>query len=250
MKSLISLIVIFFSLSLVAQRPSADTLQTPNGPLVVQPVYHASVVFTWQGKTIYVDPYGGKKALEGLASPDIILITDIHPDHFDLATLKTMDTKKTTFIVPQAVADLMPAELKKKAVVVVNNRSTMQQGIAFRAMAMYNPPEKLEGKHPKGRGNGYVFTLGDKTIYISGDTEDTPELLNLKNIDIAFVCMNMPYTMDCPTAARAVITFKPKIVYPYHYRGEHMMSDTEQFKDIVRSTDSTIEVRLRNWYAF
>ena len=98
--------------------------------------------------------------------------------------------------------------------------------------------------HPKGRGNGYVVTLGDKRVYLSGDTEDTPEMGALKDIDVAFLCMNLPYTMDVEQAARAVRTFKPKIVYPYHSRG----SDLNKFKALV-GTDLGIEVRLRDWYA-
>lgn len=142
----------------------------------------------------------------------------------------------------------MPADLKKNAVIIANDKSTTQLGITFTAIAMYNYPERPDGKHPKGRGNGYIFNPGGKTIYISGDTEDTPEMLDLKNIDIAFVCMNMPYTMEVVKAAYAMIVFKPKIVYPYHYKGESHLSDTGQFKDVLQSTTQDIEVRLRNWY--
>lgn len=248
MKSFCTLVFALVVTALSAQRPKADTVQTSAGPLVIQPIYHATIVFTWNKKTIYVDPHGGKKALEGLAAPDLILITDIHPDHLDLETLKLIDTKKTKFIVPQAVADKMPEEYKKQIIVVANNQSTMQQGITFKAIPMYNVPEEPDSKHPKGRGNGYVFNLGGKTIYISGDTGDTQEMRDLKNIDIAFVCMNLPYTMDVPMAAENVLVFKPKIVYPYHYRGMNGLSDVELFRNIVKQKGDEIEVRLRNWY--
>ena len=109
---------------------------------------------------------------------------------------------------------------------------------------MYNLPEAATAMHTKGRGNGYVLTIGGKNVYISGDTADIPEMRNLKNIDVAFVCMNLPYTMDVKEAAQAVLAFKPKAVYPYHYRGQ----DTNVFKSLVNAGDKAIDVRLRNWY--
>ncbi len=113
---------------------------------------------------------------------------------------------------------------------------------------MYNLPETADSRHPKGRGNGYVLEMGDRHIYFSGDTEDIAEMRALKNIDVAFVCMNLPYTMDVNQAASAVLAFKPKVVYPYHYRGSGGLSDVEAFKKSVNDGDSKIEVRLRNWY--
>jgi len=103
-------------------------------------------------------------------------------------------------------------------------------------------------RHTKGRGNGYVLNIGGKNLYLSGDTEGIPEMKALKNIDVAFVCMNLPYTMDVKQAAEAVLAFKPKIVYPYHYRGQNGLSDVNQFKELVNAGDKNIEVRLRNWY--
>jgi L-ascorbate metabolism protein UlaG (beta-lactamase superfamily) len=113
---------------------------------------------------------------------------------------------------------------------------------------MYNLPETEDSRHPKGRGNGYVINLGGKSVYFSGDTEDIPEMRSLKNIDIAFVCMNLPFTMDVEQAAHAVLAFKPKIVYPYHYRGQNGLSDVEIFKKAVNAGNNKIDVRLRNWY--
>jgi len=115
-------------------------------------------------------------------------------------------------------------------------------------LPMYNLTADRQQFHPKGRGNGYVLTLGAKRIYISGDTEDIPEMRQLENIDVAFVCMNLPYTMDVEAAADAVLDFKPKIVYPYHYRGKGGMSDLEEFRSIVGAGDGDIEVRLLKWY--
>ena len=130
-----------------------------------------------------------------------------------------------------------------------NGKSTFQSGIAITAVAMYNLPETEDSKHSKGRGNGYLLEFGGKRVYISGDTEDIAEMRSLKNIDVAFVCMNLPYTMDINQAASAVLEFKPKIVYPYHYRGKDGLSDTDTFKKLVKEGDAALEVRLRNWYA-
>jgi L-ascorbate metabolism protein UlaG (beta-lactamase superfamily) len=114
---------------------------------------------------------------------------------------------------------------------------------------MYNLPETADSRHTKGRGNGYVINIGGKNIYISGDTEDIPEMRALKNIDVAFVCMNLPYTMDINQAASAVLAFKPKIVYPYHYRGSGGLSDVAAFKKMVNEKDPKIDVRLAEWYS-
>ena len=113
---------------------------------------------------------------------------------------------------------------------------------------MYNLPESATAMHTKGRGNGYILTIGGKRIYISGDTQGIPEMRSLKNIDVAFVCMNLPYTMDIKEAADAVLAFKPAIVYPYHYRGKDGLSDVNAFKSLVDAGGQKIEVRLRNWY--
>jgi len=245
-------IAILFSICIAAlasaQRPTADQIETSKGPLNIQPIFHGSIVFTWNNKTIYVDPYGGQKAFKGLAAPDLILITDIHPDHLDLKTLDSIDINKATLIVPQAVADKLPANLKAKAVVLVNGKNTTKKEISISAIPMYNLPESPDSKHTKGRGNGYILNLGGKMVYVSGDTEDIPEMRSLKNIDVAFVCMNLPYTMDINQASSAVLEFKPKVVYPYHYRGQDGLSDTEGFKKLVNIGDPKIDVRLRNWY--
>ncbi len=100
----------------------------------------------------------------------------------------------------------------------------------------------------KGRGNGYLLTFGDKHIYLSGDTEDIEEMRTLEDIDVAFVCMNLPYTMSVEQAASAVLDFQPKIVYPYHYRGPDGLSDVEKFKELVNAENEVTDVRLRSWY--
>jgi L-ascorbate metabolism protein UlaG (beta-lactamase superfamily) len=232
----------------LAQRATPDQVETKKGPLTIQPILHGSVALKWDNKTIYVDPYGGAASFEGMAAPDLILITDTHGDHLDLKTLEAINTSKATLVVPQAVADQLPASLKEKAVVLRNGGTTNQLGIAIAALPMYNLPESPDSRHPKGRGNGYVLTMGGKKVYLAGDTEDIPEMRSLQDIDVAFVPMNLPFTMDVNQAANAVLDFKPKVVYPYHYRGQGGLSDVEAFKKVVNAGNKKIEVRLRNWY--
>jgi len=249
MKTRFFTIILTLCLSLaIAQRATPDIIETNEGSITIQPVLHGTLVLQWNGKTIYVDPYGGAEAFKGIAAPDLILITDIHGDHTNLKTLKALDTKKTTFVVPPAVAELLSRDYEKQLATIKNGGMSTQNNIFISALPMYNLPEDLNSRHPRGRGNGYLLNLGGKTIYISGDTEDIKEMRNLRKVDIAFICMNLPYTMDINQAADAVLDFKPKIVYPYHYRGKPDMSDTKAFKKLVNAKNSKIEVRLRNWY--
>jgi L-ascorbate metabolism protein UlaG (beta-lactamase superfamily) len=230
-----------------AQHSAPDTIQTKMGPLTIRPVQHASLVLIVNGVTIYADPAGADN-YKGIAPPTIILVTDIHGDHFDVKTIEAVKTASTMLIVPQVVADQLPAADKDHLVVLKNGDNTTQSAISIGAIPMYNLPESPTAKHTKGRGNGYVLGIGGKNIYISGDTQGIPEMRSLKNIDVAFVCMNLPYTMDVKEAADAVLAFKPKIVYPYHYRGQNGLSDINAFKSLVEAGDRKIEVRLRNWY--
>lgn len=230
------------------QRAAPDQIATKKGPLTIQPITHATLVLTWNGKTIYVDPTGGAEAFAGLPAPDLVLITDIHGDHMDPKTLTALRLGKAALVVPKAVADQLPSELDERVAVLANGRKLDTLGLRIMAIPMYNLPETADSRHPKGRGNGYVLTLADKTVYLSGDTEDIAEMRALKNIDVAFICMNLPYTMDINQAAQAVLAFKPRIVYPYHYRGQQGLSDVEGFKKLVNTGDPKIDVRLRNWY--
>jgi L-ascorbate metabolism protein UlaG (beta-lactamase superfamily) len=230
-----------------AQRSNPDVLQTKMGLVTIQPIQHASLILTVQGLTIYADPSNADN-YTGLTPPDIILITDIHGDHFDIKTIDAVKKAGTLLVVPQVVADKLPVSDKDHVIVLKNGDQTMQTGISIRAIPMYNLPESPTAMHTKGRGNGYVLGIGGKLIYISGDTQGIPEMRSLKNIDVAFICMNLPYTMDIKEAADAVLEFKPRIVYPYHYRGKDGLSDVNAFKSLVEAGDKNIEVRLRNWY--
>ncbi len=248
MKSLLlTLLFIPVLFSGKAQPSSPDTLTTTMGTLTIQPIQHASLILTVKDLTIYADPASGGN-FKGMVPPDIILITDIHGDHFDLKTIEAVKKAGTLLIVPKVVADKLPDSDRVHLIVLHNGDQTTQSGITIRAIPMYNLPESPTAMHTKGRGNGYVLSIGGKNIYISGDTQGIPEMRSLKNIDVAFVCMNLPYTMDVKEAADAVLAFKPKIVYPYHYRGKDGLSDVAAFKTLVDAGHQDIDVRLRNWY--
>lgn len=237
-----------FAVAVQSQLPSPDIIKTSKGNVTIQPVFHASLVLSFNNTAIYVDPIHGADTYKNMKKPDLILITHIHGDHFDMKTLNGLDLSNATFVVPQSVADKMPAEWKDKIIVLHNGENTRQRGIPIKAIAMYNMPGDSTVHHPKGKGNGYVLNLGGKRFYISGDTEATPEMRSLKDIDVAFICMNLPYTMDVEEAASGVLAFKPKIVYPYHYRTPSGFSDVKKFKSLVNKGDPSIDVRLRNWY--
>lgn len=249
MKSTITLLLFsFFIPNISAQLPKADIIKSNEGDLTVQPITHGTLALTYKGKTIYVDPYGDIKNFKNLPKPDFILITDVHKDHMNIETLDKLDTKNTIFIVPQAVADKLPKKYQSQIEVLNNRQGIHRLGIFISAVAMYNLPEKDDAFHTKGRGNGYLIHLGNKKVYISGDTSAIPEMRTLYDIDVAFVCMNLPYTMNIEEAASGVLDFKPTIVYPYHYRGTEGLSDIKRFKELVNEKDTTIEVRLRDWY--
>lgn len=233
--------------SVNAQFSAPDTIQTKLGLLTIQPIVHASLILTINGVILYADPNGADN-YKGMNAPDIILITDIHGDHFDVKTIEAVKKATTILVVPPVVADKLPAADKDHLVVLKNGDKSVQLGISINAIPMYNLPESSTAMHTKGRGNGYLLGIGGKNIYLSGDTQGIPEMRSLKDIDVAFVCMNLPYTMDVKEAADAVLTFNPKIVYPYHYRGQNGFSDINAFKRLVDAGNKNIEVRLRNWY--
>jgi L-ascorbate metabolism protein UlaG (beta-lactamase superfamily)/acetyl esterase/lipase len=231
-----------------AQLPLPDTIETKLGKIVVQPIFHSALVLTLGDKTVYVDPYNGFSAYKGMDLPDLILITHIHQDHLDTATLNAINTSKAKLIVPQEVADNLPAQYKDQLTILNNGGSIDLSEFTVAAIPMYNLPEDPASRHIKGKGNGYILEYGGKRIYISGDTEDIYEMRNLKHIDLAFVCMNEPFTMTIQQAASAVLEFKPKIIYPYHYRNMNGFSDVEAFKSMVTTKSKLIDVRIRNWY--
>lgn len=222
------------------------------GTIQLDPISHATMILSHDDLVIYVDPVGGAETFSGKKSADLILITDIHGDHLNIETLESVLKENTVLIVPEAVANRLQDNLKTNLKLLANGETTefelKNESISVEAIPMYNLREEALKFHEKGRGNGYVLTLDDQRIYISGDTEDIPEMRSLDNIDIAFVCMNLPWTMPVENAADAVLEFKPKLVYPYHYRGTNGLSDVQNFKKIITEKNPDIDVRLLNWY--
>jgi L-ascorbate metabolism protein UlaG (beta-lactamase superfamily) len=188
---------------------------------------------------IAVDPWS-QGNFQGIPQADLILVTDIHQDHLDTAAIGKLKKQGTTILAPPAAASQLPDAQ------IIKNGETRDWGKwKIEAVPMYNEKRgPAEGKfyHDKGRGNGYVLTYGGVRFYIAGDTEGIPEMRALKDIGVAFIPMNLPYTMTAEEAADAVKAFHPKIVYPYHYRG----TDTKVFAKALEGTG--IEVRLRDWY--
>src|SRR6202050_2629072 len=221
-----------------AARP-VQTFETSAGPVRITPVFHASMLIEAGGKTIYVDP-AKPGNFAGLPPADLIVITDIHGDHMDPATVLALSKAGTQILAPPAVVKTVT-----NAGPLSHGETKQWEGWTIEAIPMYNlhrGPAEGQLFHTKGRGNGYVLTYGGKRFYISGDTELVPEMRALQNIDVAFVCMNLLYTMPPEEAADAVKAFHPKIVIPYHYRG----SDLAVFQKALEGTG--IEVRVLEWY--
>ncbi len=232
-----------------ASTRATDTFATKKGDLKVTPIFHATVLLEVGGQAIYLDPFS-KGDFTGLPKADFVLITDIHGDHLDPKALDSVSTPKTRIIAPPAVAK----ELKGHPdVIVLENGQKQALGLFdVEAVPMYNlerGPEPGKRFHDKGRGNGYVLTFGDKRFYFSGDTECTPEMKALKDIDVAFVCMNLPYTMPPKEAAVCINAFKPKVLFPYHFGvpGGGPPSNLDELKSALDPA-AGVDVRIRKWY--
>src|SRR5580692_3944364 len=239
MKLLLVLICSLIAVVPLARAVDPQVFDTAAGPVKITPLYHASTLIEAGGKVIYLDPAKPAK-LAGLPKADLILITDIHGDHIDPDSIKEVSKGDTEIFAAPAVVQTVTSGKP-----IANGESKTWQGFTIDAIAAYNLKRgPAAGKlfHDKGRRNGYVLTYGGKRFYFSGDTEGVPEMRALKNIDVAFVCMNLPYTMPPEEAADAVKAFHPKIVIPYHYRG----SDLAVFQKGLEGTG--IEVRVLEWY--
>jgi len=205
----------------------------------LSPIAHATFVLGAAERTIYVDPVGEADAFTDFPPPDLILITHIHKDHLAPDLVAALKTDRTEVIGPPSVIEQLGY-----GTVIENGATVTAAGLSIEAIPAYNTtPERLNF-HPQGRDNGYVVSHNGSRLYISGDTEDIPEMRALKNIDIALVCMNLPFTMTIEQAASAVNEFQPKVVIPYHYRGKPDMSDINAFEKMVKTT----QVRKLKWY--
>jgi L-ascorbate metabolism protein UlaG (beta-lactamase superfamily) len=237
----ILLILFFMSIASSANAQAqfeTDIIITSNGDLKITFIGHGTLIFDFNGKVIHIDPYGKLADYSILPKADIILITHEHNDHFDLAAIKILQTKKTELVFTETCAQKISGGMVMK-----NGEVQTVQGIKIEAMPAYNIVHKRDNGqpfHPKGVGNGYILTFGDKRVYVAGDTENIPEMKTIQGVDVAFLPMNLPYTMTPEMVADAAKVFKPKILYPYHYDD----TDTSQLLEILKDVRE-IEVRIR-----
>lgn len=215
-----------------------DTIKTAQGDLVITFLGHATLMATFGGKTVHIDPVGTEADYTKLPAADLILISHDHYDHLDPEAVKLIRKPATKIVGNPDVGKQLP-----ETIVLKNGESRTVEGFKIEAVPAYNIRHEMSpGKpfHPQGVGNGYVVTFGDKRVYFAGDTENVPEMKGLADIDIAFLPMNLPYTMTPEMAADAALMFRPKILYPYHY-GE---TDTAKLVDLLKD-DKDIEIRIR-----
>jgi len=215
-----------------------DVIKTAKGDLEVTFIGHGSLMFTYGGKIIYVDPFSRLADYSKLPQADMILLTHEHPDHLDLKALDGLRTDRTKIILTESCAQQV-----KDGIIMQNGDVKTVDGLRIEAVPAYNLVHMRSAGvpyHPKGNGNGYVITFGDKKIYIAGDTENIPEMKQLKNIDCAFLPMNLPYTMTPEMVADATKVFRPKILYPYHYGN----TDPSKLVELLKDTPG-VEIRIR-----
>lgn len=254
LKSLCLFIALIFVLSCknttekTTETEVVTTVSKDEPSIDIQPISHGTMVLGWEDTVLYFDPVGGKEAFDGKKNPDIILITHIHGDHLNVETLEAVASPSSIIIAPASVAERIPESLLLNTIVLANDETTEQLGFNVTAIPMYNLREEALQYHEKGLGNGYLIEKEGYRVYVSGDTEDIPEMRNLQNIDLAFVCMNLPYTMTVKSAASAVADFKPKTVVPYHYRGMDRFSDVDAFEKMVNKNAPEVEVKRIDFY--
>lgn len=210
--------------------------------LSFHPIEHASFIIEHNNLTIYVDPVGDIDKYKIFSKPDIILITHTHGDHFNKDLIEAIKSEKTTIVGNEKSIETLGYGKK-----MLNNEIAELGNIIIEAIPMYNTTPERINFHQRGDGNGYVLTIDNERVYISGDTEDIMEMRALENIDHAFLCMNLPYTMTVGQAASATLEFKPKYAYPYHYRERNGKADINKFKDLVEAGGNT-KVTFLKWY--
>ena len=236
--ALACMLVVISAFSAAAQKYESDLFETSAGSLRITFLGHGSLIFTLGEKTIYLDPVSQWADFSQFPKADLILLTHEHSDHLDSKALDLLRTDKTVLVGPEACAK----DTRGMQIMRNGDRQTIE-GISIEAVPAYNIVHmRSPGQpfHPKGSGNGYVIAFGDKRVYVAGDTENIPEMKQLKGIDIAFLPMNLPYTMTPEMVAEAAKSFRPRILYPYHYGN----TDTAKVIDLLKG-DKDIEVRIR-----
>ncbi|MBM3240727.1 MBL fold metallo-hydrolase [Candidatus Poribacteria bacterium] len=216
-----------------------DIIKTSAGELKITFIGHGTLMFAFGGKIIHIDPVSREADYTKMPKADLILVTHEHGDHLDPKVIKVIRKENTEMVLTE-----MCAKEVKGGIVMKNGEVKTVMGLKIEAVAVYNIIHKRDNGqpfHPKGNGNGYVITFGDKRVYVAGDTENTPEMKQLKDIDLAFLPMNLPYTMTPQMVADAATAFKPKILYPYHF-GD---TDTSELVKLLQD-EKEIEVRIRD----
>jgi L-ascorbate metabolism protein UlaG (beta-lactamase superfamily) len=239
---------VFVLLAGLGATMAADTIPATGGNIELTPMTHAHVQIEYGGKVIHIDPTM-QSNLAAAKPADIIIITDVHGDHMDAKAIDQIDKPTTIFVAPNALAGKFPG----KTEILKNGETRTIDGVSIQAIAAYNMqrgPKPGAFFHEKGRANAYVLTLGGKRVFLSGDTECVPEIKALTKIDVAFLTMNLPYTMPPEEAAACAQAFKPAIVYAYHYRGMDGPTpeqNLQAFRAAMKGT-AGVEVRTPNFY--
>lgn len=238
-KIILALMVTLFGVAAASTlKYEEDAIPTSQGDLKITFLGHGSLMMTFGGKVIHVDPFGQVADYGQLPKADLVLVTHDHYDHLDPKALQAILKPGTVVVAARSCAGKI-----KDAVIIGNGESTTALGLSIEAVPAYNIVHRRpDGApfHPKGAGNGYLIAFADKRVYIAGDTENTPEMKALKNIDVAFLPMNLPYTMTPEMVADAAKAFRPRILYPYHY-GD---TDTSKLVKLLEGERGT-EVRIR-----
>jgi L-ascorbate metabolism protein UlaG (beta-lactamase superfamily) len=218
---------------------SGDIEATSAGDLAITFVGHGTLMFEFDGKVIHIDPVSREADYSNMPKADLILVTHEHGDHLDLDAIDAIRKEETVLIVSASCAERAPS-----GVVMRNGDTRTEHGLKIEAVPAYNivhVRDSGQPYHPPGNGNGYVITLADKRIYVAGDTENTPEMKALRDIHIAFLPMNLPYTMTPEMVADAARAFRPAVLYPYHF-GD---TETSELLDLLKDLEG-IEVRIRD----
>ena len=246
-------VVIAFGAAVLAANQT-DTLSASGGDIQITPIMHSSVQLEYAGKVIQIDPVATYDNVElpllgkfdALKPADLILITDIHPENLDVAEITKLRKTGAPVVMPAAAATEAGTKIPGPTVVMANGDHKNVADVGVEVVPMYNMqhgPKAGELYHPKGRGNGYIITLGGKRLYFMGDTECTPEAKAAKDIDVAFIPMNMPQTMTPGDAAECIKAFQPKVAYPYHYEGQKR--DEAFLKALLRGSAVDFRANLR-----
>ncbi len=235
----ISLLIICFAIPVMAQEEfEKDIVETSAGELQITFIGHGTLMFEFGDKVIHVDPWSRLADYVKLPKADLVLLTHHHGDHLDVVALQQIRTDSSVVVLTEKCAEKVEG-----GIVMKSGDKKAYFGIDILTIPAYNLVHKRENGeffHPKGEGNGYVLTFGDTRVYIAGDTENTPEMKALKNIDYAFLPMNLPYTMTPEMVTDAIKAFKPKVLYPYHY-GD---TDLAELLKLLKDNKDT-EVRIR-----